>query len=171
MMLTKDIGAAQKILIKLHEAKKIEGRISGKQSVYHAIQDLALAPTSEELAQMDALTTQYRDETASLTTQAKTLRTSLARLTSSLSTADLRHQVAAMQEEKSEIEGRLEKLRSATVKPVSVEEKRAVDRELRDVGRCRERRARIVKEMWGFIQEVVPKEEWDSMKEDFGVEI
>jgi hypothetical protein len=32
------LGAAQKILAKLHEAKRIEGRVSGKQSVYHAIQ-------------------------------------------------------------------------------------------------------------------------------------
>lgn len=37
-MADESAGAAQKILIKLHEAKKIEGRVSGKQSVYHTLQ-------------------------------------------------------------------------------------------------------------------------------------
>ena len=39
-------SAAQKILIKLHEAKKIEGRVSGKQSVYHPIQVRPPFPSS-----------------------------------------------------------------------------------------------------------------------------
>lgn len=139
--------------------------------MYHTIQNPDDTPTPEKLAEMDSLTQRLRDETSSLTTQAKSLRGSLAQLKSSLSTADLRAQVAAMQAEKAEIEARLVSLRSGSVKPVSREEKERVDAELRVVGRCAEVRQKIVREMWGGIAEAVPREEWADLKEDLGVEI
>jgi 26S proteasome regulatory subunit (ATPase 3-interacting protein) len=75
-----------------------------------------------------------------------------------------------MQREKAEMEGRLEMLRGGSVKPVSKEEKGQVDAELKMVGRCKDRRARIVKEMWAVIKEALPREEWADLMEDFGVE-
>lgn len=170
-LLTSRPGAAQKILIKLHEAKKIEGRISGKQSVYHTIQDLDNAPTPAQLKEMDDRIQTLKDETTTLTAQAKTLRTTLAQLNSSLSTADLRTQVAAMQAEKAEIEARLEGLRVGNVKPVSKEEKESIERDMRVVGRCVDARRKIVKEMSGMILEAVGKEKWVELREDLGVDI
>jgi 26S proteasome regulatory subunit (ATPase 3-interacting protein) len=76
-----------------------------------------------------------------------------------------------MQVEKAEIEERLGKLRSGSLKPVSLEEKAMVDAEMKAVGMCVERRARIVREMWGVIAEMVPKEQWEDMKENLGVEV
>lgn len=164
-------GAAQKILIKLHEGKKIEGRISGKQSVYHTIQDLDNAPTPAQLKEMDDRTQALKDETTTLTAQAKTLRATLAQLNSSLSTADLRTQVTAMQAEKAEIEARLDGLRGGNMKPVSKEEKERIEKEMRVVGRCVDARTKIVKEMSGMILEAVGKEKWAELREDLGVDI
>lgn len=120
---------------------------------------------------MEARTQTLRDETTALNAQAKTLRAELAQLNSSLSTADLRAQVAAMQVEKADIEERLKGLRSGSVRPVSREEKAQVDLELRKVEKCVLARKMIVKEMWGIIAEAVPRDKCADLKEDLGVDI
>jgi hypothetical protein len=119
---------------------------------------------------MDTHTQTLRDETTALNSQAKALRIELTQLYSSLPTADLRAQVAAMHAEKADIESRLTSLRSGSVKPVSKEEKTRVDAELRKVEKCVVAREKIVKEMWSVIADAVPKEELADLKEDFGVE-
>ncbi|KIW02908.1 uncharacterized protein PV09_05956 [Verruconis gallopava] len=162
---------AQKILTKLHEAKKIVGRFSGKQSVYHAIQDPEDSTTPEELAEMDAQIQKTRDETEALVVQIRSLRAELAQLNSSLSNADLQAQIAEMEAEKTDIEGRLAALRSGNAKPVSREERARVDAELKMLEKCRVAREKIVRDMWDLVSDMVPKEEWEELKEDFGIEI
>lgn len=115
------------------------------------------SPTPEALAEMGTRTEGLRDETTTLNATTKSLRNELAQLNSSLSTADLRTSVASMEEEKAEITARLERLRSGSVKPVSVEEKEKVDRELKLCERVVLSRKRIVKEMWGGVLECLPE--------------
>ena len=84
---------------------------------------------------------------------------------------ELREQVAKMQGEKVEVEGRLGALGSGNVRPVSREERQRVEVEGRMVGRCLEARVRIAREMWGIIAEATPKEEWGDLRENLGLEV
>ena len=74
-----------------------------------------------------------------------------------MSTADLRTSVAAMEEEKKDISVRLQTLRKDDVKPVSREEREAVEREVGVWEGVAKRRARIVKEMWGCLRDALPE--------------
>ena len=76
-----------------------------------------------------------------------------------------------MQARKVEMEGRLGKLRSGDVKPVSREERERVEREGRALERALGVRRGIVGEMWGAIAENSAREEWKELKEAFGLEV
>lgn len=141
-------AGAAKILKDLHERQQIEGRASGKQLVYHTIQDPSAAAPPEQLAALDAKAESLREETTALKSQAASLRTELATLNTTMSTADLRTAVADMESKKSEILARLEDLKSGHAKPVSQEEKRAIDAEAEKWAKLEKARSKIRLEMW-----------------------
>ncbi|QDS77885.1 hypothetical protein FKW77_000459 [Venturia effusa] len=151
-------AATQKILKDLRERKEIDGRDSGKQSVYHVIQKPEESPSPDELAEMDKRTQQLRDEISNLNTTAKALRSTLSSLNSTLSTADLRAAIARMDAERAEILDRLASLRSGDIQPVSKEEKQEVDKQAKTMEKSLTKRKKIVKEMWGQVLDNTPND-------------
>lgn len=107
---------------------------------------------------MDKRTQQLRDETSNLNTTAKSLRSMLSSLNSTLSTADLRTAIAKMDIERTEILNRLTSLRSGNVQPVSKEEKEEVDKQAKMMEKTLMKRKKIVKVMWGQVADNVPDE-------------
>ncbi|CAE7209566.1 hypothetical protein P3342_011899 [Pyrenophora teres f. teres] len=149
-------AAAAKILKDLHEQKLIEGRAAGKQIVYHALQNAAEACTTSELAALDATILDLRTRTTTLLSTAKALRSTLATLTSTLTTADLVTHVHALETEKTQLAARLDALRKGKAKKITQEERERVDKEWARWGKVARARERIVKDMWAMIEEGVP---------------
>ncbi|OAL46064.1 Tat binding protein 1-interacting [Pyrenochaeta sp. DS3sAY3a] len=164
-------AAAAKILKDLHEAKKIEGRAAGKQIVYHALQDTSAALTPAQLSAMQTQTTTLQTSTTHLLATAKSLRTTLASLTSSLSTADLLSGVAALTEEKTAIEKRHQGLRKGEVKMLGKGEREKLEGEWKRMRSAAGRRERIVREMWGVIEDSLgEREEREELREKFDLD-
>lgn len=120
---------------------------------------------------MEKRTDALREQAAAINVEIKNLRTHLTQLNSSLTTADLRTEVAAMQGEKAEIEARLQSLRSGSVKPVTKEEKERIDTDLKLAQKCGMARRKIVKDMWAMICEAVPKDKIAELKEALDITI
>ncbi|OAX81395.1 hypothetical protein ACJ72_04267 [Emergomyces africanus] len=155
----------------MHEQKEIEGRVAGKQIVYHALQDGPSDSTPEQLATLDSEITTLRAQIASTKQSEKSLRAELAVLSARVPTDELRGMVCKLAKEKEEMLDRLAPLRDGRVatRVVSAEEQEKVDGEwkawkARVVGR-----KRICREMWERCSEVLPegvkrKEElWESL--------
>ncbi|KAK2812163.1 hypothetical protein FQN50_001520 [Emmonsiellopsis sp. PD_5] len=160
-----------KALKEMHEKKEIEGRVAGKQIVYHAIQDPIDEATPAQLVSLDAEITTLRDQIASTKTAEKTLRAELAALSVRVSTADLRRGVMELATEREQLLGRLAPLRDGRVKgrKVSVEEQARVDGEWGRWRRVVAVRRRVCREVWERCSEVLPEgmkkreELWESL--------
>ena len=131
--------------------------LTGKQVVYHAIQDPADVMSLEELAAMDKEITALRENIAIAKANEKLLRASLISVNATLSTEELRSSVSILEHEKKEISERLEPLRSGSVKPVLPEEKEAVDSEWSQWARKAASRKKICMELWECCTEEVPE--------------
>jgi 26S proteasome regulatory subunit, ATPase 3, interacting protein len=131
--------------------------LSLPQTDNNAPQDPSASLSPEELAALDTRLSTLRTETANLTAHAKSLRSTLSTLNLTLSTNDLRAAVDGLDSERAEILGRLKKLRSGDVKPVTREERLQVERDEKKWEGIERRRAKIVKEMWGAIRESLPE--------------
>ena len=168
------VAAAAKLLKEMHESKQIEGRASGirydlgvsvrlanvstgKQWVYHTLQDPNDSATPEDLAGMDAQITAIREENASTASSIKDLRAQLSSLNSTVSTSELRTLVEEMEAEKEAIAARLVKLKSGDVQPIRAEEKEAIDSDMRKWDKIASSRAKIAKAMWGSVLDVLPE--------------
>jgi 26S proteasome regulatory subunit (ATPase 3-interacting protein) len=125
--------------------------------VYHTLQDPNDCATPEDLAIIDGQIAALRKETNTINAEIKTLRATLSSLESRMSTSDLHTSVVTMEKEKEEATARLVKLRSGDVKPVSMEEKAAVDTDMRKWDKVAANRAKITKEMWDSILDVLPE--------------
>lgn len=167
---------AAKTLKELHENQVIAGKaagrsrsihitssqltgmaFSGKQLVYHAVQDPADAMSLDELAAMDRELGTLRDSIATSRAKEKLLRANLISVNATLSTDELRSSVILHEHEKKEILGRLGLLRSGKMKPVLPEEKEAVDREWLQWSKKAGVRKKICLELWEFCTEEVPE--------------
>ncbi|SMQ55298.1 unnamed protein product [Zymoseptoria tritici ST99CH_3D7] len=162
--------AAQKLLKDMHERKEIEGRASGKQIVYHVIQDEVPDDFLEKLAEMDREITRLREETVALKAEEKELKSSLRGDAARIPMPELKASVEALQAQKDEVEARLVKLRSGSLKPVSAEEREKIDVMYRKVGKVAKNRAKIRLELWAEVKGIVEKEKWEDLKETLGLE-
>ncbi|EUC35256.1 hypothetical protein COCCADRAFT_91306 [Bipolaris zeicola 26-R-13] len=152
-------ASAAKILKDLHEQKLIEGRTAGKQIVYHALQDATDTCTTEQLATLDAEIANLRTQTAALNATAKTLRYTLASVTSTLSTADLIADVDLLEKEKAEIEETLDGLRKGKARIVTPAERQAIEQAWKKSVRTVKNREKIAREMWKIIADNLPDDE------------
>ncbi|KAI8939554.1 hypothetical protein NX059_003321 [Plenodomus lindquistii] len=163
--------AAAKILKDLHEQKHIEGRPAGKQIVYHAIQNANESCTTEQLAALDDQINNLRAETATLQADAKALRSTLADLNSTLSTADLRTAVHALETEQAEITARLDSLKVGKAKKVTAKEREDVEKEWKKYTVLAKKREGIAREMWKFIEDQLPdKDKREELREAFDLD-
>ncbi|KAF2466813.1 Tat binding protein 1-interacting [Lindgomyces ingoldianus] len=150
-------AAAAKILKDLHERNEIEGRAAGKQIVYHALQNADDAIAPEALAALDTQIVHLRTNTTTLLSAAKTLRSTLSSLNSSLTTSDLISSVLALQTEKAEILVRLENLRAGKAKKVTKKEREQIEGEWKKWSSMSKRREKISCEMWKLVEDCLPE--------------
>ncbi|WEW60390.1 hypothetical protein PRK78_005875 [Emydomyces testavorans] len=150
---------AAKALKDMHEKKQIEGRVSGKQVVYHAIQDPADEVTAEQLATIDQEIEDMRNQVTSAKSREKLLRAELATLNARVSSSELREQVTAFEKEKGRLLARVAPLKdsAADTRTVSAEEKAGVEKERRTWQKHVAVRKKICQEMWMRCVEVLPE--------------
>ena len=130
---------------------------SGKQIIYHALQDPNDALCIDDLAAMDHTITALREQIAILKANEKLLRSNLASLNATMSTTELRAQVHALQSSKAELLARLGPLMKGVVKPVTREEKAEVDVAWKMWKQKALVRKKIAMELWGMVTEVLPE--------------
>ena len=107
----------------------------------------------DDLATMDKEIVDLRDTLATAKANEKLMRANLISVNAALSTEELRSTVSLLELEKKEITARLGPLRSGTVKPVSPEEKEAVDQAWREWSRKASSRKSICMELWAISTE------------------
>lgn len=133
------------------------GHFSGKQTVYHALQDPDDVASPEDVAAMDQEIETIREEIVAAKANQKLLKANLATVNATLSTEDLRGNVIALELEKDEFLARLVPLRSGSVKPVSLEEKTLVDKAWKEWQKNWNVRKKIAMEVWAHATEVLPE--------------
>ncbi|KAL9125610.1 MAG: hypothetical protein Q9217_005207 [Psora testacea] len=148
---------AAKALKELQEGQVIAGKASGKQIVYHAIQDPSDTLCFDDLAAMDKEITSLREEVATMKSNEKLLRSNLASMNATMSTTELRTHVQALSTERAEVLARLGPLRKGHVKPVTAKEKDTVDGEWVMWKQKAERRKKIALELWEMGTEALPE--------------
>lgn len=165
-----------KALKELHEqqaiAGKVSGRIhgqsspreddlpwprSGKQVVYHAVQEPKGAASQEDLAEMDKEIERLRESVAAAKAREKLLKASLATVNATLSSEDLRASIIALELEQTEILARLGPLRRGSVTPVAPEDKEQAEKLWRQWSRKSASRKRFCMEMWSYCTEELPE--------------
>ncbi|QSS49050.1 TBPIP (Tat binding protein 1(TBP-1)-interacting protein) superfamily domain-containing protein [Histoplasma capsulatum var. duboisii H88] len=143
----------------MHERKEVQGRIAGKQIVYHALQDVPSDSTSAQLAALHCELTDLRAQIASTKQYEKSLRAELATLSAHVPTGKLREMVSRLEMEREEVLSRLSPLRNGRVatRVVSAVEQDTVNGEWRVwKGRVVVRK-RICKDMWEKCSEALPE--------------
>ena len=173
---------AVKYLKDLHDRKEIEGKAqgkfappnlhhlltkfsvltthncTGKQTVYHSIQDPATDSTSStDLTALDTDLNTLRSTLFSHKATEKALKTELASLSSIASATELRSTVAALQMQVQGLRERLVELKKVEVKPVSEAEKKEVEASHNLWTRHASQRKRICRELWWRVVECLPE--------------
>ncbi|KAJ5667953.1 Chitin synthase activator (Chs3) [Penicillium maclennaniae] len=154
-----DVSPAQaaKILRVLHQDEKIEERVAGKQSVYHAVQDSSQKITPETLAALSQEIEQLQDQLSSIKEKEKNVRASLAALEAKPRLSVLRQDIQQLEEEKKVIQHRLESLHNSEMVQLSLEERSKREDEWRRWQRHAAIRSRICRDLWGRCAEVLPE--------------
>ncbi|KAE8321490.1 Tat binding protein 1-interacting [Aspergillus sergii] len=91
---------AAKVLRELHQSQKIEGRASGRQAVYHALQKGADESTLERVVVLDDHILQLQEQLINLKGYAKNARAELATLRATPLAFDLQESINHLQVEK-----------------------------------------------------------------------
>ncbi|OJJ84108.1 putative TBP interacting domain protein [Aspergillus glaucus CBS 516.65] len=160
---------AAKALRELHQNKEVEGRVAGKQTVYHVPQDSSDEATTGVIANLDEEIKQLEEKLATLKTDEKNARAELATLRSKPLLSELRQDIDRLETEKESMLARLDEFhgRDSSVQ-VSPEERAEVEREWKRWQRQVNVRRRICRDMWMKCSEVVPEgmtreELWESL--------
>ncbi|KAJ5124669.1 Chitin synthase activator (Chs3) [Penicillium bovifimosum] len=147
---------AAKLLRELHEKKEIEGRVSGKQTVYHAIQDPDI--TTPEAATAFKLDIEdLEGQLSTLKASEKKARTALAALQAKPRVSDLRQDISRLESEESTIRARLASRHEGDPVQVSPAEREELEKAWKQWQRHVSVRHRICRELWGQCSEVVPE--------------
>ncbi|KAK2747300.1 hypothetical protein FQN57_002198 [Myotisia sp. PD_48] len=163
---------AVKALKGMHERKLIDGKISGKQLVYHAVQEASEEVTAEELANMDQSIEELRKKLGNTKTQEKVLKARLATLESRVSTTELLEQIRSLEDKLAGSAERLAALRQTgqvVSRSMTEEEKECITKEWKLRRGQAMARKRICKEMWCRCTEVLPdkvgsrQEFWETL--------
>ena len=87
----------------------------------------------------------------------KLLKANLAAANATVSTDELRSHITKLEMDRNEISGRLEPLRSGSVKPISTGEREEAEKTWRVWSKKAASRKRICTEMWGYCTEELPQ--------------
>jgi 26S proteasome regulatory subunit (ATPase 3-interacting protein) len=143
----------------------------GKQIVYHALQDPKDAVTPEEIAVIDQEIATLREEISTAKAEEKLLRAKLVVLNGEKSLSDLQASTSILETTKKMLLARLGPLRSGSVRPVSLNEKKEVEAAWNKWSKCASTRKKICMEMWAQIMEVLPEgKTQEEFWEELGLE-
>lgn len=131
---------------------------SGKQSVYHALQDSSDGATPKAIAALDQDIKQFQDHLTTLKAEDKQARAELAEFSSRPLLSELRGDIERLQKEKEDILGGLASLGGNKSAVISPEELQAVEKQWKYWQRQAHVRRRICNELWGRCSEVVPED-------------
>ncbi|KAJ5358096.1 Chitin synthase activator (Chs3) [Penicillium brevicompactum] len=145
------------ILRGLHEKKEIEGRVSGKQTVYHALQDPSDVMTPSAAAALKLEIDQLESQLATLETEEKRARAALASLKTLPRISELRHDISHLESEESAIRTRLARHHEDDPVELSPAARAKLETEWKQWQRHASVRRRICRELWGQCSEVVPE--------------
>ncbi|KAH1375357.1 hypothetical protein KXW31_000951 [Aspergillus fumigatus] len=159
---------AAKVLRELHRKKEIEARVSGKHTVYHAVQEASDEFTIETMAMMNERNEQLEKQLTTLKTKEKKARTELATLSTKPLLCELRHDVGQLEQETQAISSRLKKIQKRDSIQMSPEKRAELGKEWRRWNRIASVRKRICRDLWSRCLEVSPdnvcrEELWDSL--------
>ncbi|KAI5855395.1 Tat binding protein 1-interacting protein-domain-containing protein [Tricharina praecox] len=159
-------ATATKILKEMHESGQIEGRVSGKQIVYHAIQSPTENSSEEDLKAMDEEIEGIKAETAALKASIKAAHASLAALKSTPSIDALNDSIEVVEAEAAALEETLKGLRAVSETPVADPATRAAaEKEYAFLEKEYARRRKQFREFWGMVcdgYEGDVKELWEN---------
>ncbi|KAI5806209.1 hypothetical protein EDC01DRAFT_139003 [Geopyxis carbonaria] len=153
----------------MHENGDIEGRISGKQVVYHACQDPKNNVTEEELKSMDEEAEELRKETAGLKIKLKEFQSSLSSLRSTPNAASLSESIEKIEEENEKLEAKLTILRKSSTKKIDPEKKALMEAEHVRVEKLYNKRKKQFKTFWNIICDGYPGDR-EALWEDLGLD-
>ncbi|KAK2839304.1 hypothetical protein FQN49_006274 [Arthroderma sp. PD_2] len=163
-----------KALKSMHERKLLECRVSGKQMVYHAIQDAANEATAEDLAAMDEKIISLKEQVEAAKGQEKVLKTELAVLGSRVSSTELLAQISQSEVRMNTLSDHLARLskETATSRIVTEEESSRVNRDWVAWKRHACLRRQACRETWLKCTEVLPEDvkSKDELWESLGME-
>ncbi|RPB17789.1 homologous-pairing protein-like protein 2 [Morchella conica CCBAS932] len=159
--------AAAKILKELHEKGEIEGRASGKQIVYHAIQDPNDFASTEDLKAMDEKITGTKLKIVKVKAELKSLQGTLNTLKAAPTVSSLCETVGVLETEIQRLESSLKPIRAGPIKSISASEKAAMDVEYVRLETLLRRRKKTFKEFWGTIcdgcGDLNPSDLWERL--------
>jgi 26S proteasome regulatory subunit (ATPase 3-interacting protein) len=139
---------------------------TGKQLVYHALQDISKADTPDAIATLDDEIRPIQNDLSALKVREKELREELADVSAIIPIAELCESVSKLEEEKASSLDRLSKIQEEGTVCVSVEELTQVDNEWKKWQNHVQTRRRIFYELWARCTEVLPD---DTTEEDLKV--
>ncbi|KAJ5624694.1 hypothetical protein N7510_001003 [Penicillium lagena] len=148
---------AAKHLQKLHQDGQIEGRVSGKQTVYHTLQDTSDTSIADTLASLEQEKNQLQEELHALKATEKEARAGLAAFEARPRLTGIRHGILQLENERDAIQARLAELDGADAVQVSLAEREALDQEWNRWQQHAAVRRRICRELWGICSEVLPE--------------
>lgn len=140
----------------LHRKKEIEARVSGKHTVYHAVQEASDEFTIETMAMMNERNEQLEKQLTTLKTKEKKARTELATLSTKPLLCELRHDVGQLEQETQAISSRLKKIQKRDSIQMSPEKRAELGKEWRRWNRIASVRKRICRDLWSRCLEVSP---------------
>ncbi|KAJ5520595.1 Chitin synthase activator (Chs3) [Penicillium fimorum] len=149
---------AAKVLRDLHEKKEIEGRVSGKQTVYHALQDPSDITTREVAAAIKVKIESLEDEISTRKANEKKARAALAALHTKPRISDLRQDIGRLEAEELTIQARLVSRHEADPVQISPEERAKLEKEWKYWQRHANVRRRICRDLWEQCSEVLPED-------------
>ncbi|MCJ1358118.1 MAG: hypothetical protein MMC33_008116 [Icmadophila ericetorum] len=130
---------------------------SGKQSVYHAIQEAKDNASAEEIAAMDKEIADLREKISTSKGLEKIMKAQLTTLNTTMSIQDLKNGILIAKTTKHALLERLALLRSGNAKPVSAEEKEEADHAWKVWSRHAAVRKKICMDVWDYATEELPE--------------
>ncbi|KAF7590181.1 hypothetical protein BBP40_003202 [Aspergillus hancockii] len=150
---------AAKILRELHQSKEIEGRVSGKQTVYHALQSASNETTSKAIEPLnDDEIEHLQEQLSTLKSHAKKARVELITLCATPLVPDLRQNINLLEREKERIIENLTSIKGTNTMHVAAEDKADTEKEWERWQKHVNVRNRVCRDLWRRCLDVVPED-------------
>lgn len=146
---------------------------TGKQTVYHALQDSAQDATRETIAALLQEIEKTKDQLSVIKADEKRIRATLAVLEAKPRISDLERDIQRLQTEQEALQTQLGNSQVSKEIPISVEDRSKLEQEWKQWQRHATVRRRICRDLWSQCTEVLPEgtslqDLWVSCHDDEG---